>query len=119
VRLGRYREGCRDAEEALRLGTPDARLLYRAARTFAQAAQQARADGALPAPRARALGAEYQERALVLLRQALAALPPEQRAPFWSKTVRRDAALGPIRPALAFDRLERAYSSAQHAPEGP
>ncbi|HZY90275.1 MAG TPA: protein kinase [Gemmataceae bacterium] len=119
VRLGRYREGCRDAEEALRRGTPDARRLYRAARTFAQAAHQAASDGALPAPRARTLAAEYQGRSLELLRQALAALPPEQRASFWSKTVRRDTALNPIRTGLAFDRLERSCSPGQYVPQAP
>jgi tetratricopeptide (TPR) repeat protein len=116
VKLGRYSEGCRDAEEALRLGTPDARRLYRAARTFAQAALQAGSDGALPVGRARALAAEYKERSLELLRRALDSLPPEQRAAFWARTVRRDAALNPIRTALAFDRLERSCSPGPQAP---
>jgi hypothetical protein len=57
---------------------------------------------------------QYQDRAVALLRDALDALPVGERAAFWSTTVRRDAALNPVRPNDGFRRL-----AADHAATTP
>jgi tetratricopeptide (TPR) repeat protein len=105
VKLGKYREAVEDAEEALRLGPATARNLYNAARVFAGASLHASQDGTLPNGRGRELSLQYQDRAVALLRDSLGALPPGERAAFWSGTVRRDAALNPVRPSDAFRQL--------------
>lgn len=102
VRLGNHRAAVQDAEESLRLGPKqDARLRYNAARVFAQAALRVELEGTL----ARPTRLRYQERALVLLREAIEAVPAEQRAVFWWRTVHPDAALNPIRRSSAFAEL--------------
>jgi tetratricopeptide (TPR) repeat protein len=85
---GQMREALRDAEEALRLGPPAPRLLYNAARIYAQG------------------GRSNEHRALDLLRQALSLLPPDQRPLFWTTHVRTDAALQGLRRLPDLLRLE-------------
>jgi len=106
-----------EAEEALRRGPRSPRLLYNAARTFAQAA------GA-PAPAGRATAgapeqgprpprpltrAAAEERALALLREALDRMPARERPGFWAGTVRQDTAFTPIAHSTGFMRLELEY----------
>src|SRR6516162_9992821 len=90
---GRYREAVRDAEQALRLGPPSARLFYSAARIHAQCPGNS------------------DLRALQLIQQALTLLPIKQRAAFWGTHVRRDAALQSIRRLTGFVRLDEELSS--------
>jgi tetratricopeptide (TPR) repeat protein len=108
VRLGQYREAVEDAKAALKRGSENAsRLYYDAARIYAQAVGKAQAD---PRPLSRQGMAWYQERAVVLIRQALESLPPKERERFWRDTIQLDNALSPIRGSTAFIRLASEYS---------
>jgi tetratricopeptide (TPR) repeat protein len=108
VKLGKYREAAEGAERALRLDGSTARARYNAARVCAQAAQKAEEDNGLSEERREALRLRYQGRAVSLLRDALRALPPEERAGFWAGTVLRDGALAPLRPCDGFRQLAEA-----------
>jgi tetratricopeptide (TPR) repeat protein len=88
---GRYRDAVRDAERALEQGPQSPRLVYNAARIYAQCGGRER-------------------RALELIRQALTLLPAGQRAAFWSAYIRTDAALAAIRQQQAFVQLEAEFS---------
>ena len=59
----------------------------------------------------RAVGVQYQDRALQLLREALEALPAEQRRSFWKRNIERDAALNFVRRSAEFQRLARTYAT--------
>ena len=108
VKLGEIPRAVADAEKALRCGPQTPRLLWNAARIFAQAGRLA-VDSAsgrrLPAP----IRADYQDRALLLLRQALALTPAEQRASFWRNNIQPDPALNPIRSSPGFEQLAAEY----------
>jgi tetratricopeptide (TPR) repeat protein len=90
--LGRHSEAIQDAAEALRHGPPSPRLLYNAARIYAQC----------PGP--------YRQRALELIQQALILLPADQRQAFWSTHIRTDAALAALRNYRLFARLDSELS---------
>jgi eukaryotic-like serine/threonine-protein kinase len=92
AKLGRHREAMRDGAEALRLGPPSPRLLYNAARIYAQC----------PAP--------GPQRALELIQQALQSLPVDERATFWSTKIRTDAALAALHRYSSFVRLDAELS---------
>ena len=115
VKLGKYREAVQDAEEAVRLGPATARNRYNSARVFAGASLHASQDGALVNSEKQDLSRQFQERTVALLRDALAALPARERAAFWSGTVRRDAALNPVRPSAGFRQLAMEYAPAAPA----
>jgi serine/threonine protein kinase/tetratricopeptide (TPR) repeat protein len=85
--LGRHREAIQDAAEALRHGPTSPRLLYNAARIYAQS----------PSP--------YRERALPLIQKALSMLPVAERRPFWSTHIRSDAALAALRRHPSYIKL--------------
>jgi eukaryotic-like serine/threonine-protein kinase len=87
VGLGRHREAVDDAAEALRRGPTSPRLIYNAARIYAQC----------PGP--------YRERALKLIEKALSLLPAEDRRAFWSTHIRSDAALVALRRNPTFVRM--------------
>jgi eukaryotic-like serine/threonine-protein kinase len=87
ARAGRHREAIQDATEALRRGPTSPRLLYNAARIYAQC----------PGP--------YRERALELVEKALKSLPVAERRVFWSTHVRSDAALATLRRHPTFARI--------------
>ena len=89
--LGRHREAIQDAAEALRAGPTSARLLYNAARIYAQC----------PGP--------YRQRAMELIQQALSLLPAEERRAFWSKHMRTDAALASLRRHPLFVKLDAEF----------
>jgi tetratricopeptide (TPR) repeat protein len=105
VKAGRYQEAVDDAERAIHLGPPTARHRYNAARVYAQAYVKATEDAALQNPRGRAIREAYQDRAVALLGDALAALPPGEQKGFWSGTVQRDRALHPVWQCHAFQQL--------------
>jgi tetratricopeptide (TPR) repeat protein len=92
AKLGRHAEAIEDAEEALHYGPPSPRLLYNAARIYAQC----------PGP--------YRQRALELIQQALSLLPADQRQAFWSTHIRTDAALAALRSYRLFVRLDTELS---------
>ena len=82
--LGRHQEAALDAASAIRLGPPSPRLLYNAARIYAQC------PGTGP------------QRALDLIQKALGMLPEEERAVFWSTNIRSDTAMGALRRYSSF-----------------
>ena len=86
--LGRHREAIQDAAEALRHGPPSPRLLYNAARIYAQC----------PSP--------CPQHALELIQQALNLLPAGERRAFWSTHIRTDAALAALRRYRLFAKLD-------------
>ena len=90
--LGRHQEAALDAATALRLGPPSPRLLYNAARIYAQC------PGAGP------------QRALDLIQNALGMLPEEERALFWSTNIRSDAAMAALRRYSSFARMDAELS---------
>ena len=90
--LGRHREASQDAADALRHGPTSPRLLYNAARIYAQCPD--------PGP----------QRALELVQQALSLLPADQRQAFWSTHIRTDAALAALRRYRLFVRLDSELS---------
>jgi eukaryotic-like serine/threonine-protein kinase len=90
--MGRHREAIQDATEALRYGPTSPRLLFNAARIYAQC----------PGP--------GPQRALALIQQALSLLPAEERRAFWSTHIRTDSALAALRPYRSFVRLDAELS---------
>jgi serine/threonine protein kinase/Tfp pilus assembly protein PilF len=111
VRLGHVPEAVVDAETALRLGPQDPRLVWNAARIYAQAAGQLDADAAKRDRRAVELRSRYEQQAVQLLRQALDLTPAPEQAAFWRDCIGADkAALHPIRRSAAFARLAAEYS---------
>jgi hypothetical protein len=56
--------------------------------------------------------AEYQARALDLLRSALKLTRPAERAAFWQRTIEPDRALDPIRDSGGYRGLRAHYSQA-------
>jgi serine/threonine protein kinase/tetratricopeptide (TPR) repeat protein len=89
--LGQPTEAVQDAAMAVRHGPRSPRLLYNAARICAQCAG-------------------HEEQALVLIQEALALLPANQRGKFWTTFIRADAALRAIRRHPQFLQLEAEMS---------
>jgi tetratricopeptide (TPR) repeat protein len=109
VLLGDWRAAVADADEAVKRGPASSRLLYNAARTFARAAGRLSGDPLQRSPRAE-LKRHYEERALELVRGALALVPRRQQAAFWKDYVEPDPALGSVRDNALFVRLALQYS---------
>jgi tRNA A-37 threonylcarbamoyl transferase component Bud32/Tfp pilus assembly protein PilF len=107
VKLRQVAGGAADAEAAVRLDPSNARTLYNAARTCAQAALLAEVWKDGPQMRAR----QYEERAWDLLRQAVAGQPESGRAAFWSETVQKDEALAGLRRKREFAALAARYAA--------
>ena len=86
---------------------------YSAARILAQAA-----DHAKPVPRSRKPSGStdiqvYQDRALMLLGQAVERTPPEARAAFWRDVVRSDRVFASLRRLPAYARIAAAGDVSQ------
>jgi tetratricopeptide (TPR) repeat protein len=105
VRLGRLADAAADAEEAARRAGRDRRLLFNAARVYAQAVGRLDADATRRGRADLETRALYQDRAVALLRDALAATPDARRPAFWEEQVQKDPGLNPIRSATGFKRL--------------
>jgi eukaryotic-like serine/threonine-protein kinase len=103
--LGHCRLAAADAEESLRHGEPEARLLYSAARILALAAESAKAEPNRRVLSDAAAAESQRERALDLLRQAVERTPPQERAEFWSNVVQSDHAFTAIRRNSAYARI--------------
>jgi len=110
VMAGDYRKGADDADEALKHGPADARLIYNCSRVLAQAAARAARDATLPEQRARSLRTRYEAAAGQRLAQALAGMAQGEAVAFWKSTIRIDAALNPIRKTAGFLDLARKYA---------
>ncbi|HLJ93483.1 MAG TPA: protein kinase [Gemmataceae bacterium] len=96
VKLGDFPNAVADADKALTGDPKEPRLWHQAARVYARAAAQLQAK-----PGMAAIGYRYQNRAVILLRNALSLVPVEQRRAYWQEHVMKDAALYPIRSGLA------------------
>jgi tetratricopeptide (TPR) repeat protein len=108
VRLGDVRQGVADAERAVKGEPTDSRLWLEAARVYAQAATQRKADkGAEESQDLRRT--QYQLRAMGLLRQALLLVPADERPAYWRDKVLKDPALVPLRGLPEYDRLAARY----------
>jgi tetratricopeptide (TPR) repeat protein/tRNA A-37 threonylcarbamoyl transferase component Bud32 len=104
---GQIREAIEDAEQIAQRADNDSTLIYRAACLLAQAAGQiepGRRDG--PAARQRA---EYQDRALIRLRQAVELLPAGERQVFWRDKVQAEPALRSLSARQGFRQLDKRY----------
>jgi serine/threonine protein kinase/Tfp pilus assembly protein PilF len=107
---GQYWQGIGDANQALQLGPENCRLLYNAARTFAQAVGRLDSDAARRGRQDVDMRYGCQVRALELIRKALQRLPLSERMPFWRHVVQPDRALDPLRSSSGWTVLEAAYS---------
>jgi tetratricopeptide (TPR) repeat protein len=108
VKLGKYASAIEDIQKALNRPPRSARLLWIAARVYAQAVRLMPAAANERNFRAQELRSRYQDRAAALLDQALAELPAPQQAVFWEK-LQPDKELDPIRRSAGFVRLEAKY----------
>lgn len=90
--MGRHRDAMEDAERALRQGPQTTRLLFNAARIYAQC------PGTGP------------QQSLELIRKALDLLPADKRLSFWLTQVRSDAVLSRLRDKPAFVKMDRALT---------
>ena len=98
--LGFIREAVVDASAAVSLGKPTDETLYSAARIHGQAAAAAAGEVKKTGQAAAALASRYQDQALELLRQTIAALPAAERKSFLRDVVQTDPALAAIRHRL-------------------
>jgi len=100
-----YRKGVAHAEEALRRGPESTRLVYNAARVYAQAAARVGRDRQLTSSQVEELRETYENRAVDLIRKALDLQgDPDRRAEAWKSFV-GDSALDPLRKHPGFLRL--------------
>jgi tetratricopeptide (TPR) repeat protein len=118
VRLGQVREGVADAELALGQGPLTPRLLYNAGRLYAQAAIVAGTEARRKGPEAVALVTRYQDRAVVLVREAVRRLPAERRVAFWRDSIQADPALRMLRRRIAALELTGPVTSAARSENG-
>lgn len=109
VQLKKPREAVADAHGSVRASPRDARQLYNAARVLCQAAacldsQPTGANGGWAA------AGRYREEGMQLLARSVDSLPLDDRARFWSRVVRTDSALDPIRGARKYLELHARMS---------
>ena len=105
VALGKYKEAAAEAEDAMHHGEPTSRMLYLAARIYAQAAELAITKASrrtLGVPRT---SSQYTARARGLIRRALEKLPADQRASFWRGVIQGDPSLRAILRHANFTEL--------------
>jgi tetratricopeptide (TPR) repeat protein len=110
MRLGQYQLAVEDASTLLRLKPKVPRLVYSAARIYAQAVAKAEADRRRP--RRGELARDYQDRAVLLLRKTLDLLPARQRGRFWREKIMADRSLYPIHGSTGFLQLATDYRRA-------
>lgn len=109
LRAGKLKKAIADAEQAIRVGSAQHRTMYNAARIFAQAVAQLDSEPGRTRPTTLEQRAQYQDRALVLIRKSLELVAVGKRAAFWQDTVRTDAALDPIRRSVGYARMDAEY----------
>jgi tetratricopeptide (TPR) repeat protein/predicted Ser/Thr protein kinase len=103
VVLGQVREALADAEAALKQARPTATVVFDAACVYARAAQRDVSLNPRDMPR-------HQEQAVALLRAALEAVPPTDRAAFWRRRVQSEPALLELRQTASMRLLAREYA---------
>jgi hypothetical protein len=108
-----------DAEEALRLGVPAARLAYDAARIYAQASLAASGDARRKFRGAASLADRYRARALSLLAESRSRLPADRRDEFWRVQVQSDPDLRPLLPRLNLAATSTPTTSPEPASSTP
>jgi tetratricopeptide (TPR) repeat protein len=104
---GALEQAVADAEEARQRAPSDARVLFHAARIYAQAVARLDAD----ASRALETRSRYQDRAVSLLGSALAQTPRASQATFWREQIARDPMLAGLRASPAYRRLALEYGT--------
>jgi tetratricopeptide (TPR) repeat protein/tRNA A-37 threonylcarbamoyl transferase component Bud32 len=118
VRLGQLRDGVADAEKALDLGPQTSRLLYNVARIYAEAAIAATNEVRKRVQDSVVVAARYENRAVVLAREALKHVPADQRATFWRDSIQADPSLNRLRRRIAAPDLAGPVTPAATRPEG-
>jgi eukaryotic-like serine/threonine-protein kinase len=111
INLGLPRDAASDADEALRRGDRSHLKLYRCARIYAQAADAEFARDARQYRALSGLSREYAGRAVALLREALEARDPSERAGFFRQAILGDEAFRTLVRLPRFDFLRRAYTA--------
>jgi tetratricopeptide (TPR) repeat protein len=119
VRLGQVRDGLADAEKALGLGKPTSTLLYNAARIYAQSAIVAGTEARRKGQEVVVLVNRYQDRAVMLVREALRRLPADRRAAFWRDSIQADPALRTLRRRIASPDLAGPAASSTKSENNP
>jgi serine/threonine protein kinase/tetratricopeptide (TPR) repeat protein len=110
VKLGYTDLAVADAIEALQRGPLDARMLYNAARIFAQAVGRMDVDRRQQDHQGLEKRSSYQDRAVQLIRKALDMTPQQERGRFWMEKIEpANAGFDPIRGSSAFSRLAVEY----------
>jgi tetratricopeptide (TPR) repeat protein len=114
VRLGDAAGAVQDAEEALRRGPRTPRMVWNAARVYAQSVSVLDVKKPVPSGADLAIRTRHQNRALELLGEALALTPADQRGAFWQSYVQPDVAgvFGSLRRSPEFVRLSSEYEQA-------
>src|SRR5262249_29905696 len=113
VLRGDYFGGIADANKAVGRANADPRTFYNAARVFALAASRVTAEaGREKGRQSRVLSSKYQDRALQLIREAIAREAPGKRESFWHDTIQNDPALKVLQPRLKFADLNATAKSA-------
>ena len=97
LRFGEHREAVADAEKALSLGKPAPLLFYHAARVYALAAVVVAAEVSKNGRESLILKAHYQERAAILIGDALKQMPDAGRAGFLRDVIETDPSLRVLR----------------------
>jgi tetratricopeptide (TPR) repeat protein len=103
VVLGQRGAAVAAAEGSLRLGEPTPRMIYKAARVYALAANLTAAESHRPGLLATSI--TYQDRAQALLIRALERLPESERGPFLKDVILKDPALAAYRRRPRFADL--------------
>ena len=111
VVLGHFQEAAADAQESLRHGEPDARMLYNAARILTQAAETAAKNTTRDARPDTGLSQRYRDHAIKLLGEALERTAPRERRTFWHEVIRSDKALNSIRNVPEYKRWAAEYAA--------
>lgn len=111
---GDFRQGVKDAEEALAQAGASKRALLACARVYSLAADQVAIPPRGKQPRVADLDlrARYQEKAADLLAKTVESLPTTDRAAFWAE-LRKDDSLQPLAKVPAFAKLDKQYSTAR------
>jgi eukaryotic-like serine/threonine-protein kinase len=109
---GDFREGVKDAEEALAQAGTSKRALLACARVYSRAAVRVAIPPQGKPPRIAdlELRTRYQEKAADLLARTVESLPAADRAAFWTE-LRKDDSLQPLAKVPAFAKLDKQYST--------
>jgi tetratricopeptide (TPR) repeat protein len=87
MRVGELQKGLADAEKALGMGDASARLYYNAARIYVEAATVAASEASQRGQRADVVKVKYQDRAVLLLREAFKRTPVGERPLLWRDSI--------------------------------